>query len=183
MRSQVFVESYTISQADVLYVAQQINADLAALSQAYPHVLPTARAMNLFISYSTFLNNAAISDLGFTIHDPSRGNLVYHEYRYEILYGGDVRSLNPTGQPMGRGGRPVNYVWLPTSVQFTPWLTWSNRMIQLSIPEQVQIVSGTEWVIPLYSATFHRWFDGGSWSNLGFYGRGNIGVNGSIYSR
>ncbi|HEY1349475.1 MAG TPA: hypothetical protein VGF67_07625 [Ktedonobacteraceae bacterium] len=183
MRSQVFAESYTVSQADVLYVAQQMNADLMALSQVYPFVLPITRAMSLFISYSTFLNNAAVSYLGFTIHDPGAGNLVYHEYRYEILYGGDVRSSNPTGQPLGRGGRPVSQSWLPASVQFIPWLNWSNRMLQLSIPEQEQIVSGTEWVIPSQCVTFHRRFEGGSWSSLGFYGRGNLGTNINVYSR
>lgn len=183
MRSQVFAESFTVSQADVLYVAQQINSDLMALSQAYPHLLPIAEAMSLFISYSTFLNNAAISYLGFTVHDPSTGNLVYHEYRYEVLYGGDVRSFNPSGQPTGRGGRPVNRVWLPASAQFTPWLNWSSRMLQLSIHEQEQIVSATGWDIPSRCSTFPRRFEGGNWSSLGFYGRGNIGTNVNEYRR
>lgn len=183
MRSQVYTESYTVSQADVLYVAQQINSDLMALSQAYPNLLPIADAMSLFNSYSTFLNNAAISNLGFTVHDPPTGNLVYHEYRYEVLYGGDVRSVNPQGQPMGRGGRPVNRVWLPASAKFTSWLTWSNRMLQLSVYEQEQIVSGTGWDIPSRCSVFNRRFEGGSWSSLGFYGRGNIGTNVNEYRR
>src|SRR5690242_6383236 len=148
MKSQVVVESYTIGQADVLYVAQQISSDLAALSQAYPTLVSPIEALNLFKSYSTFLHNMAIKHLGFTISDPNAQNLVYHEYRYEVLYGGEVRSLNPNGQAMGTGGKPVNLMWLPASARFTPWLNWSDRMLRLSIYEQQQIVNGTQWDVP-----------------------------------
>jgi len=183
MQSQVISDSFTINHSDALYLAQQISIDLTALSQAYPEVLSPGEAMSLFMSYSTFLVNYAVTTLGFSIYDPSNVNLVYHEYRYEVLYEGNVQKLNSVRHPIGRGGKPVNKVWLPASAKFTPWVVWSPRMLRLSIPEQERIVSGTRWDIPSQGSTFIRRFEGNNWNSLGFYGSGNPGGSGNEYRR
>jgi len=181
MQSQVLTQTYVIGQADVLYVAQQVLNDLRALSQAYPRVLTNEAVMDLFNSITTFLYNDAISELGFTIHDPLKGNRVYHEYRYEILYGDAVLPFNPGGQAVGRGGKPVTSVYLPASAKFDPWVVWSAEMLGRSEWEQENIVSGTHWDIPSRCKPFTRRFEGGSWVEFGFYGRGYLGVKGSEF--
>lgn len=183
MQSQVISETYNIVQADVLYVAQQVLADLHSISNAYRHILSLDRAMNYFNSISTFLYNNAISELGFTIHDPLANNLVYHEYQYAILYGDAVRSFNPKGAAVGRGGKPVSPVQLPSSATFNAWVIWSTIMLSLSEWEQQNIVSATEWDIPSRCPSFNRRFVGGAWEDLGFYGRGYLGAKGKEFRK
>lgn len=183
MQSQVISETYNITQADVLYVAQQVLADLRSLSQAYPRILSLDRAMDHFNSISNFLHNNAISELGFTIHDPLANNLVYHEYQYAILYGDAVRPFNPKGAAVGRGGKPVTPVRLPASAKFNAWVIWSPAMLSLSEWEQQNIVSATEWDIPSRGTAFNRRFVGGTWGDLGFYGRGYLGAKGKEFTK
>lgn len=181
MTSRSVTESLSITQGDVLYVGQQINLDLIALSNAYPTVLSKDRAMNLFNSYTTLLYNNAVSSIGFSIYDPRDGNLVYHENRYKVLYGDAVREINPSGRGVGRGGKPVQPVRLPSSATFTAWVMWSSRMLGLSVPEQERIVSGTGWDIPGKNPKFVGEYRGGKWTSTGFIGRGGIGVEGEMW--
>src|SRR5579859_5844944 len=132
MKSQVISETYNITQADVLYVAQQVLADLRSLSNAYPRILSLDKAMDFFNSITIFLVNNAISELGFTIHDPLASNLVYHEHQYTILYGNAVVPFNPKGVAVGRGGKPITPVRLPSSAKFNAWIIWSSTMLSLS---------------------------------------------------
>jgi hypothetical protein len=165
--SQSATIAVTVTQVDVLYVGQQINLDLQALSEAYPDKLSLQRATSLFNSYTTFLYNYAISTLGFSLYDPSNKNLVYHEYRYEISYGGQVSRR-------GTGGQPVRRVWLPSSVTFQAWVIWSNHMLNLPIQEQRRIVQGTGWNIPGQNGTFNGQYVSGTWSDLGGYSSGAL---------
>lgn len=181
MRSVVISDSFTVQQADVLYVGQQINLDLQALSKAYPDIVSSDRVMNLFNSYITFLYNYAVSQLGFSINDPANSSLVYHEYRYKVLYGGDIATVNPDRGRHGRGGRPVQAVWVPKTAVLTPWVSWSSYMVGLSKAEQTRIVSGTGWSVPEEGPSFRGTYKGGDWSNLGLYASGSIGVSGKEY--
>lgn len=173
MPSQVYTGAVAVNQADVLYVGQQINRDLIELSKAYPDKLPLEKAVRYFNSYTTFLLNAAITELGFSIYDPLARNLVYHEYRYEVHYGSVT-----TG---GQGGHRVARVWLPASATFTPWVAWSEEMLSLPEDHQEQIVAGTEWNIPSKNGTFNGRYDNGNWSSGGSYGRGSLEVAMKIF--
>ena len=165
MRSQVISESFTVAHVDVLYVAQQVNLDLQALSKAYPRLLSLDRAINLFNSCTTFLVNYAVSKIGYCVHDPKQSNLVYHELRYEVLYGGDVSAISPGGRRIGKGGHPIESIRIPDSAVFTPLVWWSSHMLGLSEAEQEQIVSGTGWTIPRLSTGFNGTYQGGAWSS------------------
>lgn len=179
MKSQVITDTFSVTQADVLYVAQQLNLDLQSLSKAYPSKLSLDYAMNLFNSCSILLYNFAVSHIGFSIHDPDQKNLVYHELRYEVVYGGDVVAIAPNGGRGGRGGRQINPVWVPNSAVFSPWVTWSQSMLSKSEYEQSQIVAGTLWGIPGKSGHFSLSYEGITWRNTGNYYSGNIGAKGS----
>ena len=183
MRSQVISSSYSVEQVDVLYVAQQINRDLQSLSKAYPRLISIDRVLNLFNSYVTLLHNKALAELGFSIHDPSASNLVYHEYRYKVLYGGEVIAVSPDGRRMGTGGRPVKAVWIPSTARFAHWVIWSQGMLNLSESAQQRILSGTDWSIPGRNLPFNATYKGGSWNSSGSYASGRIGVSGKEYRK
>lgn len=181
MRSSVISRTFTVEQVDVLYVAQQINLDLQSMSRAYPTILSMTRATNLFNACTTFLHNYAVKRVGFSIFDPAQSDLVYHELRYEVLYGGQVASINPGGGRMGRGGIPIEAVWVPRTARFTAWVVWSSHMLSLSRERQRQIVSGTGWTVPNDGSSFDGTYQGGSWSSIGSYASGNIGATGKEY--
>ncbi len=183
MQSQVVSSSYSVEQVDTLYVGQQINLDLQSLSRAYPSLISINQVLNLFNSYVTFLHNKALSELGFCIHDPFASNLVYHEYRYKVLYGDEVRALSPDGRRTGTGGRPVKAVWIPSTARFTDWLIWSAQMESLSQVTQQRIVSGTGWNIPGRNQAFSATYKGGNWQAPGSYASGRIGVSGKEYRK
>ena len=183
MQSYVISRSFTVEQVDVLYVAQQINRDLQSLSRAYPRILSTEDAMDLFNAYVTFLSNYAVKRLGFSIYDPAQSNLVYHEIRYEVLYGGDVASINPSGGRSGRGGIPIDAVWVPKTAKFSAWVVWSSHMLTLPKERQSQIVSGTGWLIPGRGSSFNGSYRGGTWSSIGSYVSGKIGATGKQYRK
>jgi hypothetical protein len=168
-------EVHVYTHMNVLYVGQQINRDLWVLSTAYPNKLPMQQAMDLFNSYTTFLANNAIGWLGFSIHDPVKQNLVYHEYRYEVHYDGEVHAAG------GTGGREVKKVALPGSAVFTPWVIWSDHMQHLSVREQELIVKGTGWNIPGRNGTFNGRYVDGEWVGLGNYQRGALRVGVTEY--
>lgn len=174
-------ETRAITQADVLYVAQQLSNDLMAFSQAYRKQLAAEEAFELFGSYSNFMINSVILRLGFSICDPQQDNFVYHELRYHILYGGELRSLNPQGVAMGKGGARIDPVSVPRSAIFVPWVTWSPRMLELPVHEQELIVQGTKWDIPSRGSTFQARYEGGTWTRTGLYSRGGIGADGETY--
>lgn len=180
MESFVTSTSLSITQNNVLYVGQQINLDLQALSKAYPRIIPLDYAVELFNSYTIFLYNTAVSDIGFSIYDPANENLVYHENRYKIVLGIDVRSVTMR-ENRGIGGAPVERVWVPSSAAFTPWVIWSSTMLNSSKEEQRRIVSGTKWLIPGEGSTFKGKYEGGIWSSLGLYGSGDLGVEGQVW--
>ena len=167
--------SFTVEKVDVLYVAQQINMDLTALSKTYPKILAMDRAMNLFNAGVTFLANYAVSEIGYSVHDPNQKNLVYHELKYQLSYGGNVTRG-------GKGGRPISAVWVPSSAKFTPWVIWSSTMLRLSEYKQRQIVSGTNWNIPGKNGVFRGRYDGGNWKNGGDYRSGGIRASAREYS-
>lgn len=175
MSSIVVTGTVSISHTDVLFVAQQINLDLIELSKAYSDKLSYERAAKLFNSYTTFLLNKAVNRLGFSIYDPADSDLVYHEYRYDVIYGGNV-----TG---GKGGRPVTRVRVPASAIFLSWVFWSEEMKRLSPIQQAAIVKDTEWDIPGKNPSFNGRYSSGSWSSGGDYGRGSLGVAFKIYTR
>lgn len=175
MPSQVYTDTIAVSQVDVLFVGQQINLDLIELSKAYPDKLSLESAMRFFNSYTTFLLNAAVTRLGFSIYDPLAYNLVYHEYRYDVSYGNVASG--------GRGGRPVTRHWLPRSATFTPWVAWSNKMLNLPEDRQQKIVAGTKWNIPFRNGTFNGRYEGGNWTSGGSYGRGSLEVAMNIWTR
>lgn len=175
MSSIVIAGTVSITHNDVLFVAHQINRDLRELRKAYPDKLSEERASILFDSYTTFLADKAVDRLGFSIYDPANSNLVHHEYRYDVIYGGNV-----TG---GKGGRPVTRVQVPGSAIFLAWVKWSEEMMRMSPAEQAAIVAGTEWDIPGKNPSFNGRYSGGNWSNGGDYGRGSLGVNFQIYTR
>lgn len=181
--SRVMTSSYVVSHADVLYVGQQINSDLIELARAYSDIFSFEEALGLFNSYTTFLANSAVSNLGFTIYDPSSSNLVYHESQYEVVYGEEVYVLNPSGHSQGVGGRSVTRIWVPNTVRFKPWVVWSSTMLALTEAEQESIVSGTNWDIPSRNTTFQRRYVGGNWEKTGIYARGNVAVQGSTYGK
>lgn len=184
MSTQSFSSVVTINQVDVLYVGQQILRDLRAFSVAYPSVLSLDDVMDLNDSFTTFLYHDAVTKFGYTIHDPSQNNLVYHELRYEVLKGGEIASSVPSrGEKGGTGGNPIIPVWIPSTVQFTPWIIWSSRMLNLTHTQQRQIVSGTGWNIPSESGTFKATYQGGNWGNLGVYYSGDLGVSGKHYTK
>ena len=164
-------------------MAQQVNLDLQSLSRAYPNILSMTRATNLFNACTTFLANYAVKRMGFSIHDPNQSSFVYHELRYEVLYGGDVAAINPSGGRIGRGGIPIEAIWVPKTARFTPWVIWSSHMLSLPKHKQRQIVSGTGWSIPGEGSSFGGSYQGGNWSSIGSYASGNIGATGTQYRK
>ncbi len=173
-------DSFVVEQIDVLYVAQQVNLDLQAMSRTYPRLLSIDYAMNLFNSIVSFMANNAVKMIGFSIYDPKQENKVYHELKYAILYGRDVQAIAPQGGRGGTGGRPLAAVSIPASAQFMPWVIWSDNMLSLPKDKQHLIVSGTGWNIPGVS-TFKGKYDGGHWHNTGNYYSGNIAAESKEY--
>lgn len=175
MSSIVLTGTVSVSHTDVLFVGQQINLDLRELRKAYPDKISEDRVTTLFNSYTTFLINKAVDRLGFSIYDPADSALVYHEYRYDVIYGSNV-----TG---GKGGRPVTRVRVPGSAIFLSWVFWSEEMKRLSPAQQAAIVKDTEWDIPGKNPAFSGRYSGGNWSSGGDYGRGSLGVTFKIFTR
>ncbi|MFI9387270.1 hypothetical protein [Kutzneria sp. NPDC052558] len=139
--SVVQVMSLTVTQVDVLYVSQQIKRDLGAMQASYPSIVDWKRINELDLSFSTFLINDAVTTIGLSIADPQQGNLVYHELRYAISYTGD-------GGRVGLGGRAITPVAVPASARLTAWVHWSQRMRNLPLDKQRQIIQGTRWGLP-----------------------------------
>jgi hypothetical protein len=162
-----FVQSFdlTVTQADVLYVAQQIKRDLMALKSCYPGLLSADRILELHDALGTFLINDAVREVGYSVYDPLQSNLVYHELKYSISYSG-------SGGRVGLGGAQISRVDIPASSQFKPWVNWSARMLGLSPSEQRQVVAGTGWGIP-GSHYFHRQHRG-SWTDRATYASGPL---------
>jgi hypothetical protein len=129
-----------ITQVDVLYVAQQINKDLTALSKAYPKILAMDRAMDLFNASVTFLANYAVSEMGYSVHHPNDNKLVYLDLQYQVARDGIDKG--------NKGGYLIDKIQIPHFAKFTPWVVWSSTMFKLSEDEQKQIVSGTGWNMP-----------------------------------
>lgn len=139
--SVVQVMSFTVTQVDVLYVSQQIKRDLGAMQTSYPRIVTWERIHDLDLSFGTFLHNDAVTTIGLSIEDPAREHLVYHELRYTISYTGD-------GSRVGIGGRAITPVAVPASARLTAWVRWSQRMRNLPIEKQRQIIQGTNWGLP-----------------------------------
>jgi hypothetical protein len=129
----------TVSQADVLYVTQEIIEDLRALRRACPSAVSDAQILDLSRAVGTFLINDAIETLGFSLATARDGGTVLHELRYAIRYGAPVSRS-------GRGGAAVKPV--EQSCVLVPWVTWSHRMLSLSHAEQTQIVEQMGWSLP-----------------------------------
>ncbi|CBN53560.1 MULTISPECIES: hypothetical protein [Kamptonema] len=180
MKSIVISTSISITGNDIIYVAQQVKRDLKSLSKAYPNLLSSDEADDLEDNFMTLLINNAVSDIGFSIYDPTNSNLVYHEYRYKVLLGGDVTSVTNGGR-QGTGGKPVEAVWIPSSAVFTSWVIWSDTMSNLSKEQQRSIVSNTRWSIPGENSSFQRRYEGENWSSLGLYASGNLGVEVQVW--
>jgi len=171
----------TIEQVDIIFVASQVNKDIQSLSRAYPAILSLDQAVDLFNVLMAFMSNNAISAIGFTIYDPNDGNKVYHELKYQILYGRDVQPISQGSPRGGQGGQPVNAVWVPSTAKFTPWIRWSDHMLQLPTTEQQLIVQGTGWPSPNQGGSFIARYDGGHWNDIGNYFSGKIAASGKEY--
>lgn len=181
MPSTSFSDTNTIVivQGDVLFVANQINVDLQTIQLAYPDKVTIDEVMKLFTCYSSFMADYAVSQLGFCIYDPLDRNLVYCEYRYQVLYGGEVRNLNPDGRPIRMLHPLLQHSYVPLSARFTPWVSWSKHMLGLSRDEQARIVSGSGWSLPSQANHLDLKYDGLDWESLGLGGRGAIAVKGT----
>lgn len=185
MESYVISKSiaFTVEQVDVLYLAKQIYLDLRSLNKAYPKIIPSEYVYSLFDACSDFLANYAVKRIGFSIIDPKDNDLVYHELRYKVLYGGEVTVINPNKGRRGRGGIAIDAVWVPKTATFTAWVVWSSHMLNLSRIKQKNIVSGTDWSIPGEGSKFRGNYQGGNWSSIGSYASGNIGATGSLWKK
>lgn len=133
--------SVTVSQADVLYVAQEIRRDLLTLSAAYPGLVEPNNITDLHDAISTFLLNGAVSAIGFAVIDPSRSNVVLVELRYEIAYTASGNQIEPQS-------RTIRSLQIPPGAKLAPWVAWSQRMRELTHEQQQQIVAGTGWGVP-----------------------------------
>jgi hypothetical protein len=164
--SVVQVVALTITQADVLYVSQQIKRDLMELSDCYPALVSQRRINELDIAVGTLLFNDAVNAIGFAIEDPIADNLVYHELRYRISYNGE-------GQWTGIGGSTISPVPVPARAKLTPWVQWSQVMLSLPTDKQRQIVQGTGWGIP-GSSTFRGRYGDSCFTCRATYGSGPL---------
>jgi hypothetical protein len=100
-------QTMVVSQADVLYVTQQIVLDLRALRVAYPKAVSEGEILDLNRDVGTFLLNDAVSMIGFAIATIRPRATVLHELRYSIRYGEPVPRSGTGGAPvMGRLERP-----------------------------------------------------------------------------
>jgi hypothetical protein len=183
MKSVVIDETVVITGEDILYVAQQIKRDLKALSKAYPHIISLDYADDIHDSFTTFLANNAVSRLGFGIYDFAKDNLVYHEYRYKVLRGGEITDQTGGGKE-GKGGQPVEKLVLPPTAIFTAWVNWSSDMRNMPEEQQKNIVENTGWLTPSQkNGGFNQKYEGGEWTNSGLYASGQLGVDVDIWKK
>jgi len=142
MEAIVAVQTITVTQSDVLYVAQQIQRDLRRFHEVYPNFLSMQEVLDLQDSVTTFLINDAVSRFGVSILDPgTTPNTVYHELRYDVTY------ADP-GPRFGTGGQPVARRCVPPQCVLRAWVNWSIRMQRLDPHKQAQIVADTLWTPP-----------------------------------
>ena len=146
----------TVSHADVLYVVQQIKKDLLVLSGMYPDVLSKDTAYTCHDEACTFVMNNAVTSLCYTIADPAKSHLVYHQLRYEISYSGN-------GSRVGLGGADVGVQTLPSTAKFIETVTWSTTMRALPLAKQEEIVQGTRWSLPGKSSGLSFTYGTGTW--------------------
>ncbi|MEU0792752.1 hypothetical protein ABZ342_21990 [Amycolatopsis sp. NPDC005961] len=177
--SVVQAMSLTVTQADVLYVSQQIKRDLGAMQQSYPRIVSWERINTLDLSFSTFLINDAVNTIGLSIEDPAQEHEVFHELRYAISYTGD-------GSRMGIGGRAITPVPVPSSARLTAWVRWSKHMRELPIDKQRQIIQGTLWGLPSVPGqgggrTFVGKYSGGQHTGYGTYASGPLSAQAEEY--
>lgn len=160
------VESITLTHADVLYVAGQITRDLRTWHEIYPKLISADRVLGLNDAVTTFLANDAITKLGFSVVDPSQQHLVLHELRYEISHTG-------SGPRVGRGGAASSAVSVPATATMTPWVVWSQRMRNLPVAQQCQVLEGTGWSLP-GTHTFNGRYVNGQWISGPTYSSGQL---------
>jgi hypothetical protein len=156
--SHVTTVSFTVTHADVLYVAQQIARDLRAFRRAYPTLLSDQKVLDYHDAACTLLVNDAARTIAYTVYVPAQQNLVLHELRYEISY----RST-PVARH-GVGGVDVAPLVLPPGATFISWVRWSPRFENLSGMEQDQVLSGTGFGRP-GSGSFLPRYVGGQTNN------------------
>ncbi len=152
--SVVETVSVTVTQADVLYVSEQIKQDLLEFERLYPRLISTRDILQYDTAVSTFLLNYAISTIGFSVENPSMSHLVYHELRYNIT----IRAY--TAPRTGFGGATLSRVSIPASSRITAWVVWSPEMLALSATEQERIVAGTGWQRPGLNYFYPIYSDG-----------------------
>jgi hypothetical protein len=150
-----------------MYVSQQIVLDLRELSALYPSLVEANEILDINMAWTTFFINDAVSVVGFTVHDPTRNNLVYHEKRYDIAHDG-------SGTRTGTGGSVGRRVAVPSTAVFQSWVIWSQRMLGLSAGQQAQIVSNTGWPRPGAGSTFNATYQGGAWTEGPDYASGPL---------
>jgi hypothetical protein len=173
--SVVQVSNLTITQADVLYVSQQIKRDLMVLSDHYPTIVSQRRVNQLDIAIGTLLINDAVSVVAFAIEDPYSENLVYHELRYTISYSG-------TGPRTGIGGGTIVRVPVPPRARLTPWVLWSQTMRSIPAEQQRQVVQNTGWGTP-GSAKFKGRYKGTTSTPRGMYISGPLAAQAEEFRR
>lgn len=168
--------SFSVTQADVLYVVQQMKRDLVRLKKSYTNLITSERILDLHDNLTTFLINSAVSEVGFAIHDGSPKKVIEREIRYTIRY-----LDSPEGRG-GTGGLSSEVVPIPTTAVFDPWVKWSQTMKNLTVDRQQKIVSGTGWGIP-GSTPFCGTYSGGTTFDLASYVSGLLAVDAREYRR
>lgn len=165
--SVVETVSVTVTQADVLYVSEQIKKDLLEFERLYPKLISTRDILQYDTAVSTFLLDNAVSAIGFSVENPNMSHLVYHELRYNITIRANA------GPRTGLGGATLRGVSIPPSARITAWVVWSPEMLELSASEQEHIVAGTGWRRPGLDNFYPRYSDG-SFGDRTAYGAGPL---------
>ncbi len=179
--TKVKVFTKAIAETDVLYVAQQLHRDLRQIRKSYSKLLSHEEVEDIYDSVVTFLIKEAITNIGFCIYDPKDDNLVYHEWIYIVLQGDAIpEGLRDTQQ--GKGGEPFRSAQnLPSSAEFTAWVVWSEKFLDLPQDQQEEIVNETIWNMPGKSLFKRKHKHPTGWRNEGFYVSGQLGVQMQIY--
>jgi hypothetical protein len=175
-RSMSYVQTLTVTHADVLYVNQQIKRDLMALRVTYPRLVSERTLNETDISIGILLMNNAVKTVGFSIGSRRRREpFIYHELKYVIDYSG-------AGPRTGKGGRPLARSRAPFWALFYPWVHWSDSMLSLSQIEQQRILEGTTWGLP-GQADFHPRYSAGQHEFRATYASGPLSARSSEYRR
>jgi hypothetical protein len=176
--------SITVTGTDVIYVSRQIRHDLREIKKAYSHLIDDSYHERIYDAIEKFLYKQAVDKIGFSIYNPDKKNLVYHEWTYIVLLGDAIPASMQGTEGEGTGGQAVVKVSnLPANAKFTCWVVWSDSFLKLSDDEKELIIRGSGWELPGKKTFKGTYEDSGGFTNNGYYVKGQLGVEVRTYRK